>query len=551
MQTRWVLALIVIISACSQPTDDTAEPPSSEVVSENASREGAPWDERFYNPLPADDDLVIEGPCGSRFVFRRIETETVDNWLAAETVIMGQDAGTEAAVDRAVTEGVRSVGVVGAFSDTGTADSRHYYIGKYEITEDQFVAVLGETCPDPTDMGTLPKSGVAKYEAQQLTVKLTEWIYAHPDAKAGLPTVDGMPAMVRLPSEAEWEFAARGGQNVDPEERIAPIYPMDDYEEAYEWFRGDASCSGSIQPIGYLLPNPVGLHDILGNVREIVLDSFQLTAGRRLQGQVGAMLTKGGACDTAIEDLRSSARREYPEYDHEAGQLNRPPMVGFRLALGGPAIPSVGRQSAYTQDFERLRQPRTGVLADGSDPAATLRALAEEVDDEEIMSSLERVAGAIDAEMVDRNMFEIDNAKALVTSAAALIRSYRASTKTANQLDLVLGESIEEASRAGYERQRNNAMATSEISRDIYATSLMRAVEFDPVRLAQAARFVAEENEGRHEVTAGALSLSQMMCLFAAQTLDYRQNRPGSLDAYFEELVMIDPDSAPSCPRVD
>ena len=549
MQHKAIFAALgIALAACGgnspQATDDASQPPND--------KQAPPWDEQYYNFVPADGDIIVQGPCGSRFTFRPVQTHTIDNWLAAETVLLGQGDVPANQTQRALLEGIRSSSVIGAFTSDDDPTKREYFIGKYEITQDQYQAVLGGICPEPSPEGSIPVSEVSYFDTQRFAVALNEWIYNSAEAKETLPQADQIPALVRLPTEAEWEFAARGGQAVSSEERLAAIYPMDDTENRYEWYAGDDSCAGNISPVGYLNPNPLGIHDMLGNVREIVQDPFQLTAGRRYQGQTGAMLAKGGACDTPIEEIRSAARREYLLYDYETGSLNRPAYVGFRLALGAPAIPSNKRLQSYQQAYSELRLPRSARLEDGSDPAMELRELADGMTDIETIDTLERIASAIDAEMVDRNTFETESAKALVATSSTLIRNYRFAAKDADSAGRVFNNDLlPQADRAAFEQRFRSASTTRDISRDFYTQLLVRAAEFDPFLFQSAARFTARESEDRVFDSVTGLTAAQMMCLFATQVENYRTRRPSNFQPYFDELRAATPRSAPSCPIID
>jgi len=73
-----------------------------------------------------------------------------------------------------------------------------------------------------------------------------------------------------LPTEAEWEYAARsGGKN----EKWAGTGKADELSE-YAWYRNPLSPKSRIQPVGLKKPNGLGLHDMSGNVKEWVNDLY-------------------------------------------------------------------------------------------------------------------------------------------------------------------------------------------------------------------------------------------------------------------------------------
>jgi len=131
--------------------------------------------------------------------------------------------------------------------------TKGYYLGKTEVTEAQF-HVLGdnpeavESIPNPTH----PKG--------LLAINGAEWFCRAATKKTGYA--------VRLPTEAEWEFAARAGTDTDW------FFGNDPAKlGAYAWFKDNAR--KSLQPVARKQPNPWGLYDMYGNVWEWVADIYE------------------------------------------------------------------------------------------------------------------------------------------------------------------------------------------------------------------------------------------------------------------------------------
>ena len=126
--------------------------------------------------------------------------------------------------------------------------TRPFYIGKYEVTQGQWQAVMGSNPSFFDECGErCPVDSVSLIDAQGLAGRLNE--------------MEGTDSY-RLPTEAEWEYAARAGSEKD---RYGPV-------DEIAWHLGNAS--DRTHPVGGKMPNAFGLHDTLGNVAEWVQDWF-------------------------------------------------------------------------------------------------------------------------------------------------------------------------------------------------------------------------------------------------------------------------------------
>lgn len=146
-------------------------------------------------------------------------------------------------------------------SNRGVADEKPthivslstFEIGKYEVTQRQWSSVMGEGHAFfHADCDSCPADNVSYLKISEFLLKLNQLTGQH----------------FRLPTEAEWEFAARGGNRSH-----GFRYSGSNIVDSVAWKPGNA---GNIShPVGLLKPNELGIHDMSGNVWEWCSDLYQ------------------------------------------------------------------------------------------------------------------------------------------------------------------------------------------------------------------------------------------------------------------------------------
>lgn len=202
-------------------------------------------------------------------------------------------------------EGVRSVEITQA-----------YYLGVHEITQSVWGKVMGSN-PSNFKGKELPVENVTWKESMAFCEALNKKIKSSKTLPIGM--------RFRLPSEAEWEFAARAGTK--------SVYFFGDNSSPiadYAWI-SDNSRDGT-RPVKKKKPNPWGFFDIYGNVREWCLDGYDVRTRKKLVDPIIGWknmdkVNRGGSWDSC-EDCCKTGRRSNFGKDYKSND------VGFRVALG-------------------------------------------------------------------------------------------------------------------------------------------------------------------------------------------------------------------------
>lgn len=185
-----------------------------------------------------------------------------------------------------------------------------FEIGKYEVTQKQWVAVMGN---NPSEFvlcdGQCPVEKVSWNDVQTFIKKLN----ARESSK------------YRLPTEAEWEYACRSGGQLER-------YCGSNQASAVAW--DDTVTANITVSVGKKAPNKLGLHDMSGNVWEWVdewyCEQFYETPAATKENPTctdpasGLRVVRGGSWFNSAREVRSTARnRNAPTYRN----MN----IGFRL----------------------------------------------------------------------------------------------------------------------------------------------------------------------------------------------------------------------------
>jgi formylglycine-generating enzyme required for sulfatase activity len=190
-----------------------------------------------------------------------------------------------------------------------------FYMGKYEVTQEQWKKVMG--------------TNYSTFEGARNPVESVTW----KDIESFLKRLDsfgkGM-GQVRLPTEAEWEWACRAGTKTE--------FCMGDGDaglEGYAWYESNSGFT--THPVGTRKPNAWSLYDMYGNVAELCTDSYGAHSSRSAAAEPrtdptnlatgSCRVLRGGTWDSRSGSCLSFCSIKAPPPD--AGDYE----VGFRVVL--------------------------------------------------------------------------------------------------------------------------------------------------------------------------------------------------------------------------
>jgi len=182
-----------------------------------------------------------------------------------------------------------------------TSAAKSFYIGKFEITQAQWKNIMGGN-PSNFKGDNLPVETVSWNDCQEFISKL--------NAATG--------KNYRLPSEAEWEYAAKGGSA----NKFCPDgceYSGSNSVDNVAWHDGNSK--KKTHPVGAKAPNELGIYDMSGNVYEWCQDLFTGSGANRV--------IRGGCFDYTAAYCRVTSRVN-------GAPANRRSFIGLRIVL--PAL---------------------------------------------------------------------------------------------------------------------------------------------------------------------------------------------------------------------
>jgi formylglycine-generating enzyme len=187
-----------------------------------------------------------------------------------------------------------------------------FHMGKYEVTQEEWRKIMGSNPAENQEGKNYPVENVSWHDVKVFLEKLNRLTGRN----------------YRLPTEAQWEYAARergvaaGWSGTSTEKTLAD----------YAWYKTNSN--GKTHEVGHKKPNSLGIYDLTGNVWEWTEDCDNSDADTRLNknnpvytgGRCWSAVRRGGSYETKAKEMTDSSRD-----GHRKG--NKSADHGFRIVL--------------------------------------------------------------------------------------------------------------------------------------------------------------------------------------------------------------------------
>lgn len=172
-----------------------------------------------------------------------------------------------------------------------------FWMARYEVSQGLWNMVMNDSRVGKSKNANYPVVGVSYEDVQTFIKRLNKKMGRH----------------FRLPTEAEWEYAAKRGGVADL--------------DSTGWYSGNSG--GRIHPVGRLRPNALGIYDMAGNVWEYCSDWYDVYQGQNLTNPKGPKtgdhhVIRGGSATSQSQSCRIT-------YRQDDSMISNVPDVGFRL----------------------------------------------------------------------------------------------------------------------------------------------------------------------------------------------------------------------------
>ena len=467
--------------------------------------------EAATNPQPAADDILLPMPGGLQMAFRLVAVPA-KGLLWDMPLRPGRDdaANNERAFyDRRYAAALAAPFTLddlpAGWRKAAPKGSHYFYlVAKYEVSRLQYDAVMQATPPDPAALApdaARPVTDVSWYNAVDFTRRYTQWLLQN--APDSLPRYAGDSrnvGFVRLPTETEWEYAARGGQFAGTQQLMQEDFFVmadgTDYAD-YAVYRpeGASRIEEDVNRIGSRKPNPLGLYDTAGNAAEMTLEPFRFSVAGRLHGSAGGMVRKGGSFLSGEAEIMPGRREETPFFMQDGPAHARD--LGFRPVISGINTPGGDRPETLVAEWNRAGESASPLPEQdqqaGRNPLEELDRLLASAPNEGVRKNLLALRTTIKENNIMQERQKQLEAQSLLRTGLYIIETIRNYASRQQSLDSQLVLMKQDVKRAkGEMKQRLQKLITqSTEARKQYGTAIERTLSFYLGKLEEAGRLDA------------------------------------------------------------